>query len=190
MATTRTFPENELFSQWQGTSDPALKDALQVDLINALRGHARAVAYGLWGIAPEEVIERIIWEALRNIHKFEGRSKFSTWFHVFAKRQCVRAGMNRRRDEKRELVLTDEHTSHSEARQLEARMLVEKILGSLEGDSRAILQLRLEGLNWEETAERLGLTSEVARQRWSRLKQEILNTFGEEEVCRVRKMFG
>ena len=55
----------------------------------------------------------------------------------------------------------------------DARALAERLVASMSEDERALMRLRLDGREWNEVAEMLGISSDAARQRWTALRKRM-----------------
>lgn len=55
----------------------------------------------------------------------------------------------------------------------DSRALAERLVASMSEDERALMRLRLDGREWNEVAEMLGISSDAARQRWTALRKRM-----------------
>lgn len=55
----------------------------------------------------------------------------------------------------------------------DTRALAEKLVASMSEDERALMRLRLDGREWNEVADMLGISSDAARQRWTALRKRM-----------------
>lgn len=55
----------------------------------------------------------------------------------------------------------------------DTRALAERLVASMNEDERALMRLRLDGREWNEVAEMLGISSDAARQRWTALRKRM-----------------
>jgi RNA polymerase sigma-70 factor (ECF subfamily) len=135
---------------------------------------------GLWGTVQqiiqdeklaEDVVQETFLKAFRQIHRFRGDSKFSTWIYRIAVNQAYDTIRKRNRRQKwlglfplkqtedepeHEWVVTE--TSATEAERSDLRDALVKAMGSLSEEHRAVVDLRLvQGFSTEETARILKL---------------------------------
>lgn len=124
--------------------------------------------------------------AWRNLDKFNGNARFSSWFYRIAA-NAAKAILRKRKEE---ASLDDEdnglaHTLHASGssigRQVEAKDLVERILNSLPEKKRVALLLQVTaGLQVQEIADHLGMSLGSTKTMLSRTKAEIREQFGGE----------
>ncbi len=143
----------------------------------------------------QDVLQDSFISAFRSLGRFEGQSKLSTWLH----RIVVNASLMKIRSQKRrpetsieELLpqfLEDGHhvdmpspwksNPHEELESSETRTLVQESIGKLPESYRTVLLLRdIEGLDTEETAKMLGISSNAAKIRLHRARlalREVLD---------------
>ena len=121
--------------------------------------------------AAEDAVQEAFIKAFRNIHRFRGGSKFSTWIYRIALNQAFDTLRKRNRSRKWlgffPLEPDDEEApvrqmaapelSLSGAERTDCRKAVARALKSLPAAHRAVVELRLvQGLSTEETARVLG----------------------------------
>jgi RNA polymerase sigma-70 factor (ECF subfamily) len=167
---------NPAFSAWHVAKDNELKErALQI-LIERMEKFARAIC---WQRIPEyqadfdPLINGIVWRAIRKADSFKRRSKFSTWFCRIVINECNK--FLRSRKESREVELEEEMPTKLEA--IDARLDLLAMLDSLEGEDHQLLRLQMEGLDFQETGERLEISRNAALVRWNRLKGRLRDAF-------------
>ena len=141
-----------------------------------VRGHYEAVFRLVQSIVRDEHASRDVcqevWLAVwRNLARFRGDAKFSTWVHPIAVRKAIDHLRRRRRwldrfrplsasefevPDSADTVAPDDPRRHLEAK--ERRERFERALASLPPKHRAVIALReINGFSYEEIARQLGL---------------------------------
>ena len=131
------------------------------------------IAYGITFHQEEslDITQEVFLKVYQNIHRFEQKSKLSTWLH----RITVNAGLNWKRRWKRRLLWRhhsfeevfqqDSHEPESDEEGPEDRYLkkefsrkIQDVLLKLPEDARTVFVLKeMEGLSYEEIAETLNI---------------------------------
>jgi RNA polymerase sigma-70 factor, ECF subfamily len=143
----------------------------------------------------EETAADVFFEIWRNANAFRGASLASTWIFGIAHFKCLEADRRRRRMKRSQVLPTNVEVLHRIAdprdlgNDLAARAdlrRVEAIVSRLPADQRATVELALvEGLAYDEIAERLGVPEGTIKARVARARARIRNGIGlaaEEEV--------
>ncbi len=138
------------------------------------------------GLAEETVIDTFF-EVWRSAGAFRGRSRVSTWIFGIAQFKCLAARRNAGRDKRARAVPTRPEALHALAddRDLERALLsrgaLEQALGALgelPDGHREVAELAfVEGLAYEEIAERLGVSVAVVKTRVSRTRSRLRRRF-------------
>ena len=147
----------------------------------------------------EDILQETFIKAFRNINKFDGRSKLSTWLYRIATNEAL---MQLRRKSP-DLVSIEEPDSQQESTEQEplqivdwccipevellsdeARMHLDQAVSHLPTNLRAAFLLRdIEGLSTLESAEVLGISETALKTRLSRarlrLRDELTTYYGE-----------
>ena len=158
-----------------------------VALVRRHRDRVWRVCYRLLGNehdahdAAPEVFVRLF----THLHKFEGRSKFSTWLHGMALRTCLGLRRSRSRRQRRETTATVDAAAQVAAAQGPATKLspeVEELLESLDEEDRAMVILKYaEEYTFEELAEMFDLSTSACKMRVSRARQRLVAQHGNDE---------
>jgi RNA polymerase sigma-70 factor (ECF subfamily) len=142
----------------------------------------------------EDVVQEAYIRAFEHLEGFEGRSKFSTWLTRIAVHEAIARRRRSRRvryvdlcDEEAQSMEPISDTPDAEAQysRVELGDLLRQSIDTLPSSLRAVIMLRLvEGLDTDETAECLGLTSANVKIRLHRarsiLRERIDQRIGEE----------
>ena len=165
--------ENTVFAEYRGAEGPA-REALERELVSLLFRHALALTYLRLGRSHPHFANLIVWRALQNAHRYEGRNgaKFSTWFHQLARNMCETKWRERYRRPK-EVELGSVPPPSAEPVRVDARMELERLAEDLEPHDRELLARKLEGATPEEISRDLGETANVVNVRWHRLKRKL-----------------
>ncbi len=122
--------------------------------------------------ASQEVFLRVYEQA----RKFSGRSRFSTWVFRVTVNQCLHRLERERRRATEPLPMESVAGPPSETlRAIDERDAVEWLLRALEPPQRAVLLLReIEGLDYREIAEVLGVPVGTVMSRLYRARQRLI----------------
>lgn len=128
-------------------------------------------------IDSEDLLQEGLLQLVRNVDQFRGASwpEFLAFVHAIlaqkkqqqARRHQVRAG-EFDASPPHESLPSAQSTPSVDAMAQEDRMRLRNLIGALAEPYRTTLQLRLEGLDNDELARRLGISGEALRQRLSR----------------------
>jgi RNA polymerase sigma-70 factor (ECF subfamily) len=129
---------------------------------------------------PEDALQQVFEQAFRSIHRFAGRSSFSTWLHGIALRVALNVRRSwGRRDNAMSAFAKEEPGSPPPLDQaVSARQELERLEAHLSGLSEkrrvAFLLYYVEQLELGELARRLGVSPATAWARVVRARDEIL----------------
>jgi len=136
----------------------------------------------------EDVMQKVFIQAFKNIRKFEGRSRFSTWLHGIAMRIAAnhRRGQKRRQrlatsivNEEPDRVSTDVE-AHANARISLGRL--EESLDRLKDNQRtAFLLHHARGLTLTEVAEAMGASVQTTSARIKAARRQLMAHFAEKK---------
>lgn len=127
------------------------------------------IAYGLLGHREDaqDTTQDVFLSVWQNIHKFQFRSRFSTWLYKIVKNKCLNVIDQKKRrktdpmeiDDTQPWVPLDTVTPEQEVLRTEQTEILHAALGKLKESYRTILVLReLRELSYEEIAEILNCT--------------------------------
>jgi RNA polymerase sigma factor (sigma-70 family) len=132
----------------------------------------------------EDLAQEIMFQLWRSFGKFDGRCQFSTWMYRIALNVAIsfyRSESTRTRhvfsDEQRLLEAVVEPE-----RQPEEVRLLYVFIAELDPLSRALILLYLDGNNYQEIAEVLGISETNVATKISRLKSKMKQEFGTKKV--------
>jgi len=120
------------------------------------------VAYRMTGNreTAEDMTQEVFLRLFQKIHKFKGKSSFSTWLYRLTVNLCLdhlrkrNAHPTESLEDIDEKALIYEKTPEDDVILRERREAIQRIIGSLPGKMRAIIILReIEGLSYKEIAE-------------------------------------
>lgn len=166
---------NPLFAEWKSSTDQQKAEILP-RLVAKMTNFATAIC---WQRIPdfrargelEPLVNGIVWRAVRQFDKFEGKSRFSTWFYRIVVNECNRF----LRDHKERYEDSLEEEMPSKAENVDAHIDVVAILEGLEGADHLLFRLVAEGYSFKEIGEWVGVSTLTALKRWERLKEKIRN---------------
>lgn len=149
----------------------------------------------------EDALQEGMLAAFKNLRRFEGRSKFSSWLT----RIVINAALMRLRSQRtRQAVSMDEplgadgltlaeqfaHPApdpEALSAQVELRQMLERRLGELPAEMRTAVVLRdVEGLSTQEAAERLGVPENTLKSRLHRARIQLAERMKSEAASRKR----
>lgn len=141
----------------------------------------------------EEIVQDTFLVAVKNINKFEGNSKLSTWLCAIAKNIYYKKV---KKDKKTQNISVDEINSlPSECFvediicERENKLEIIKNIQELDNETRNVMYLRIYAeLTYEEIAEVLGKTSSWARVVFFRGKEKLKENFKKGENKNEKRM--
>jgi RNA polymerase sigma-70 factor (ECF subfamily) len=160
-------------------------------------------------VSPSDIVQETFFEAHRDFHQFRGQStgEFVAWLrkilvnnmlhvveqHLMAEKRDVRREVSLEQIGKRleqstarlESLLAEPGDSPSgHAQRNEQEIMLADALAELPGDYREVILLRhIEGLPFEEVAQRMDRTSGAVRMLWLRALERLRKTFPERELA-------
>lgn len=136
----------------------------------------------------EDILQETFIKAFNNIHKFEGRSKVSTWLYRIAVNESLMV-LRKRKDHVTEIDAEIEKDDgdviprqiidwcclpEKELMSSEARIHIKKAINHLSEANRATFLLRdVEGLSTRETAETLDISESAVKVRLMRARMQL-----------------
>jgi RNA polymerase sigma-70 factor (ECF subfamily) len=136
----------------------------------------------------EETAADVFFEVWRNASAFRGASLASTWIFGIAHFKCLEADRRRRRMKRSQVLPTNVEVLHRVAdpreltNELEVRAdlrRVEALVRRLPAEQRTTVELALvEGLAYDEIAQRLGVPEGTIKARVARARARIRNGIG------------
>jgi RNA polymerase sigma-70 factor (ECF subfamily) len=134
----------------------------------------------------EDVMQDAYVRAYEHLAEFEGRAKFSTWVTRIAVNEALLRLRRSKRfdplethsDQEPSMSAPSSSSPEQQASDVEMRAVLEKAVGQLPDEFRAVFVLRaVEGMSGAETAECLGIAEETVKTRLHRARgrlQEML----------------
>jgi RNA polymerase sigma-70 factor (ECF subfamily) len=154
-------------------------------LYERYRTRTFALAFGMTGQREqaEDLTQEIFLRVYQRLNTFQGQAKFSTWFYRIALNQCLNHCRNERRrrqtvanpDDGQATVLVELRVveqADATLLQKELQHQIRSALLSLKPEVRVLLLLKeIEGLSYEEIAERLECSPGTVASRLSRARR-------------------
>lgn len=160
------------------------------ELFDEFQQQVYKVAFGITMDSEEslDIVQDVFLKVHRNIHKFKGQSKLSTWIH----RITVNACLNWKRKLKRRFKnyhysIDDEDLNYLETingdttvetlyQNKELQMILQKSIKKLPEDARVVFILKeIEGLAYDEIAEVLGISKGTVSSRLYHARRKLKN---------------
>lgn len=125
-----------------------------------------------------ELFQLIFIHLFRKLHRFSGKSRFSTWLYRLAYNEMMEHFRKKKRYGERFVLLEEEHY---QAESRDAVEEIQQVLAGLNPHERYLLTAReVEGLSFEELAEVTGKSSASLRTAVSRIKAQLREEYGYE----------
>jgi RNA polymerase sigma-70 factor (ECF subfamily) len=175
-----------------GLADAALLDLIKAQDARAHRAlferyHGRVLSFLQRRLRDRELAEEtaadVFFEIWRNAAAFRGASLASTWIFGIAHFKCVGAHRDRKRHKRAAVVPTNVEALHrvaddrDEGERLESRAelrLVQQAIAALPEEQRRVIELALiEGLPYDEIAERLQVPEGTVKTRVARARARL-----------------
>ena len=143
-----------------------------------------AVAFGVLGQREEalDVAQEVFFKIFRELKQFQGQAKFKTWLYRISVNAAIDASRRRRPQEpiEEEFNLQAKQPSpREEASRRELHQLIEKALGLLNPEHRAVLVLReWQELSYEEIAETLQIEMGTVMSRLFYARKKLAEIIG------------
>ncbi len=137
--------------------------------------HMRALAWSVLRdrTAMDDVLQDAYLKAHRNLDRFRGESRFSTWLHRIVYRSCLDHLRRRRPAVALDEAADPPATSSGEA-DVDIRMSVERALAALDPETAAALVLvDRDGCTYEEAGEVLGIPAGTVASRLHRGRRSL-----------------
>jgi len=137
---------------------------------------ARAYSYYEY----KDLYQEILMQLWRSFDRFEGKSKVSTWIYRVALNTAItyknRRSQNHLDLEKVPELKDESEKSESGAHKIKIAILY-KCINQLKPDDRALIILQLEGYDYEEISEIIGITKNLVGVKLNRIKYRIQTLF-------------
>jgi len=132
----------------------------------------------------EDLAQEILFQLWRSFEKFDGRCQFSTWMYRIALNVAI--SFYRSESARKRYVISDEQRLLEMAvepeRQPEEIRVLYEFIAQLDPLSRALILLYLDGNNYQEIAEIVGISGTNVATKISRLKNRMKQEFGTRKV--------
>lgn len=132
----------------------------------------------------EELSQETFIRAYQRIADFEGNARFSTWLYAIARNLCL-DHLKRRRpaeiQEEADVAASDPTPEETVSSQQDMIRLQRLLLTLPEGPREAFILRHVEGLEYEEIAERCSTTVNNVKVRVHRAREALARAMGEKE---------
>jgi RNA polymerase sigma-70 factor (ECF subfamily) len=140
--------------------------------------------------AAEDATQEIFVKAWRNLRRFRGAARFSTWLHTIAVRQCLDAAKRRFRDASRSQPLIPENgfeledlPAASPFNDRDLRLSIQEAIEKLPEKLKVVVTLHFfSDYSMAEVAAALDLHPNTIRQRLNQAIQRLKATLGDLEI--------
>jgi RNA polymerase sigma factor (sigma-70 family) len=148
-------------------------DLTEAELHAVLFAHALRLCWQELKEHRTDLASDACWKAFKNLDGFQGKSKFSTWFHRIVLNTITSAKRLEARLSEVGLEMVGEAAA-SGGSNPEAHRLFEQLQEGLTAEELVLWQFKLKGVAEGTIATALKLTTEGVRSRWFRLKKKLL----------------
>ena len=151
-----------------------------------MRRHNQRIYRAVRAVLPgdedaEDVMQQAYLNAYQALHQFAGDAQFSTWLTRIAvnealgrRRKRMRSQLEGKDDVDITLVESSDPDPEQEASRSELRDVMEREVAALPDTFRAVVMMRdVEGLSTSETAESLGISEDLVKQRLHRARARL-----------------
>jgi len=151
-----------------------------------MRRHNQRIYRAVRAVLPgdedaEDVMQQAYLNAYQALHQFAGDAQFSTWLTRIAvnealgrRRKRMRSQLEGKDDVDITLVESSDPDPEQEASRSELRDVMEREVAALPDTFRAVVMMRdVEGLSTSETAETLGISEDLVKQRLHRARARL-----------------
>jgi len=124
----------------------------------------------------EDLYQEILIQIWHSLEGFQGQSKVSTWIYRIAFNTAITySNKNRKTQNKKEEIHTQTHNIESgDTQSNEAKLdLLYKAINELKKDYRALILLQLEGYDYEEIAQVMGISKNLVGVKLKRAKSAL-----------------
>lgn len=173
---TRHLDVNPAFANWK-QAPPEQKESALFALVDLLREHARRVCWMRMADHQSDfptVISNASWRAVKGLERFNGQSKFSTWYHRIVLNEISRT--LKTAQTRAEVALDDDMLrviDRGSDGTSDASIDFRRIERKLEGDDLALFRARSNGASFRELGKLFGITAGAAKVRWCRLMEQL-----------------
>lgn len=128
----------------------------------------------------EDIVMKTFEDAYEKIGKYTPTHKFSTWLFTIAHNNSIDVVRKRQRSIKattplNDIVLVDNITPEAKLMYNEREEMIGEILSQISDEDKVILDMRNDGMSFDELSEILGKSSVSLRSRFHRMKKNIIN---------------
>lgn len=149
-------------------------------LLKAMESHAYAITSSVFGHRRPDVVNEALMRAWGSLEKFQGRSRFSTWFHRIVLNVCKAHGARETREKEKFVSLSTKEVLdlYCEFSQSSTDTAFRKAWNVLTPGERDFMDDMLHSLRDAEVAAKWGLSLSGVRGRWHRIKRKIQAALG------------
>lgn len=154
-------------------------------LVESAHGKMFAVCLSITGNRQdaEDALQNALTSAWRNLSKFDGKAKFSTWAYRIASNAALQIVRQRRDIPEQDAGLDEVAPGSGVDSQVTAALVVRQALETLGDDFREVLVLReYAGLSYQEIAEHQKIGVQTVKSRINRARGKLLTALQEAGV--------
>jgi RNA polymerase sigma-70 factor (ECF subfamily) len=183
-------PESEVVARAQGGDVQAFGR-----IYHAYAGRVHALCWRISGNRQraEELTQEVFVRAWRNLHAFQGRSRFFTWLYRIAVNLATDALRADRRREEREMPIDRIDAWADDVSQAiqpaapplepETRLALEAAVATLPAGARAVFVLHdVEGFRHDEIAQALGIATGTSKAQLHRARRLLRQKLGDHDA--------
>jgi RNA polymerase sigma factor (sigma-70 family) len=169
--------EDGLYQKWRDALGAEQK-TLESLLFEAVERHVRIAVWQRLHESNPDVTQEIFSAVNRNMLRFKGESKFSTWVNAIAKYKVAEEIRRRRRHRKLFNDSVDVFDKFNEdlwqyQPDFTDGIAIDELAKGLSGDEQLILWGKRDQFTDKEIGERLDMTEDAVESKWRRLKKRM-----------------
>ncbi|WP_295644178.1 RNA polymerase sigma factor [uncultured Corynebacterium sp.] len=131
----------------------------------------------------EDALQNALTSAWRNLHRFDGGARFSTWAYRIASNSALQLVRSRRELPDEDAGVNEVAAGTGVDRQVAASMVVRDALQTLAPEFREAITLReYAGMSYAEIAQHQGIGVQTVKSRISRARRKLLSALEEAGV--------
>lgn len=132
----------------------------------------------------EDALQNALTAAWQNLHRFDGKAKFSTWAYRIASNAALQIVRRRREFPDEEAGMTELAAGSGVDEQVTAGIVVRDALAQLPDDFRQALVLReYGGLSYQDIAEQQQIPVQTVKSRINRARSKLLQALRDSGVA-------
>lgn len=167
---------NEAYELYRKVPSSTTEDSLFISILKYTKRYVSANYGGMHGNWDtfEDVPSAVALRVFQNMDKFKGDAKFSSWLTTIIIRESARLAQEYTTRKGSHLHEGIEDPNSGGINLIDFKVLTDTIRKEIDSKEDMLLfQLKIEGFEDAEIAERIGVTVDSVKSRWKRLKKSL-----------------